>query len=112
MRASRRTSAPVPAAIFPLSRSRLAGRMMAGKEAGWAGTVARSLRQIGPARLMVTFLVLLIAIGLARFSWQLPLASAAERALYDMRYFRAVPIVDRQDPRIVLVYYDDNTLRQ
>ncbi len=84
---------------------------MAGNEAGWAGMVRRSLKQIGPVRLLATLLVLLLAIVLARFSWQLPLASDAERALYDMRYGRAVERVD-QDPRIVLVYYDDKTLEQ
>ena len=78
---------------------------------GWGAQLRQSLRQIGPVRLVGTILFLLLALGLARFSWQLALASDAERALYDMRYFRAIEWVD-QDPRIVLVYYDDKTLEQ
>ena len=85
---------------------------MTANEAGWAGTIRRSVKQIGRVRLLATLLFLLLAIAFARFSWQLPLAGDAERALYDMRYFRAVPVVDGQDPRIVLVYYDDKTLEQ
>lgn len=84
---------------------------MAGNEAGWGATIRRSLKQIGPVRLAATCLFLLLAIAFARFSWELPLAGDAERALYDMRYSRAVERVD-QDPRIVLVYYDDKTLEQ
>jgi adenylate cyclase len=85
--------------------------MMAEDQAGWGATFRRSLKQIGPVRLLATALFLLVAVALARFSWQLPLASDAERALYDMRYFRAVQWVE-QDPRIVLVFYDDKTLEQ
>jgi len=70
----------------------------------------RMLGQIGPIRLYFTCLFLLVASLLARFSWDLPLAGDAERALYDMRFNRAVE-VSGQDERIVLVYYDDNTLR-
>ncbi|HMJ93908.1 MAG TPA: CHASE2 domain-containing protein, partial [Allosphingosinicella sp.] len=86
---------------------------MAEEQAGkdWGAELRQSLRQIGPVRLIATALFLLLALGLARFSWQLALASDAERALYDMRYYRAIEHVD-QDPRIVLVYYDDKTLEQ
>jgi adenylate cyclase len=84
---------------------------MAEDKAGWGATLRRSLKQIGPVRLLATALFLVLAVAFARFSWQLPLASDAERALYDMRYFRAVKHVD-QDQRIVLVYYDDKTLEQ
>jgi adenylate cyclase len=71
----------------------------------------RALRQIGPARLAVTAAFLLLALLAARFSWGLPLTGDAERALYDIRFVRSAPRV-AQDPRIVLVTYDDQTLRQ
>jgi adenylate cyclase len=71
----------------------------------------RALKQIGPARLAVTAVFLLLALLAARFSWQLPLTGDAERALYDIRFVRSAPRV-AQDPRIVLVTYDDQTLRQ
>jgi adenylate cyclase len=82
-----------------------------GSQAGWSVRLRQALKQIGPIRLVGTFLFLLVALALARFSWQLPLASDAERALYDMRFFQAAEQVG-QDDRIVLVYYDDKTLEQ
>jgi len=71
----------------------------------------RALRQIGWARLAGTAVFLVVALLLARFSWDLPLVSDAERALYDMRFVRAAPRVI-QDDRIVFVTYDDQTLRE
>jgi adenylate cyclase len=70
----------------------------------------RALRQVGWARLAGTALFLVLALLLARYSWHLPLASDAERALYDIRF---VPAATRvvQDDRIVLVTYDDQTLQ-
>jgi adenylate cyclase len=70
----------------------------------------RALRQIGWVRLTGTAVFLLLALLLARHSWQLPLASDAERALYDMRFVRAAPRV-AQDDRIVFITYDDQTLQ-
>ena len=70
----------------------------------------RALRQIGRARLAGTAVFLILALLLARYSWQLPLASDAERALYDIRFARAASTV-AQDDRIVLITYDDQTLR-
>jgi adenylate cyclase len=70
----------------------------------------RALRQIGWARLAGTAVFVLLALLLARYSWHLPLASDAERALYDMRFVRAATRT-AQDDRIVLVTYDDQTLR-
>jgi adenylate cyclase len=70
----------------------------------------RALRQIGWARLAGTAVFLALALLLARFSWHLPLASDAERALYDIRFVRAASRVV-QDDRIVLITYDDQTLR-
>jgi len=70
----------------------------------------RALRQIGWARLAGTAVFLLLALLLARHSWQVPLASDAERALFDIRFARAAPRV-AQDDRIVLITYDDQTLQ-
>lgn len=75
-----------------------------------ADRLKRALRQIGWARLAGTALFLVVAILLSRWSWHLPLASDAERALYDMRFSRSATRV-AQDERIVLVTYDDQTLR-
>jgi adenylate cyclase len=72
----------------------------------------RALRQIGWARLALTFVFLVVALYLARASWTLPLAGDAERALYDLRFFRTADITTEQDPRVVLVTYDDDTLRE
>jgi adenylate cyclase len=70
----------------------------------------RALRQIGWTRLAGTAAFLLLALILARYSWHLPLASDAERALYDIRFVRSAQH-RAQDDRIVLVTYDDQTLR-
>jgi adenylate cyclase len=70
----------------------------------------RALRQIGWARLAGTAVFLALALLLARYSWHVPLASDAERALYDIRFARAAGSV-AQDDRIVLVTYDDQTLQ-
>ena len=70
----------------------------------------RALKQIGWVRLAGTAVFLLLALLLARHSWQLPLASDAERALFDIRFVRAAPRV-AQDDRIVLITYDDQTLQ-
>jgi adenylate cyclase len=76
-----------------------------------SGKLRRLLRQIGPARLV--FMLLLLAAGLyvARYSWSLPLAGDAERALYDLRFTGAAEHTTAQDPRITLVTYTDETLR-
>jgi len=79
-------------------------------EEGARRRLRRALRQIGWARLAGTAVFLLIALLIARYSWHLPLASDAERALYDTRFVRAAPRVV-QDDRIVLITYDDQTLQ-
>jgi len=71
----------------------------------------RALKQIGLARLVLTFAFLLAGLWLARASWGLPLAGDAERALYDLRVFRTATVAEEQDPRVVLVTYDEDTLR-
>lgn len=70
----------------------------------------RALRQIGWARLAGTAVFLATALLLARYAWLVPLVSDAERALYDMRFMRSAGR-SVQDDRIVLVTYDDQTLR-
>jgi adenylate cyclase len=86
--------------------------MAEGAREGWRTRLRRALKQIGLARLALTFLFLLAGLYVARASWTLPLAGDAERALYDLRFFRTADIAAEQDPRIVVVTYDDDTLRQ
>ncbi len=66
-------------------------------------------RQLGVGRLLLTILFIVMAVLLARFSWNLPLAIDAERALYDWRHVMTAQKVD-QDDRIVMVVYTDETL--
>jgi len=79
---------------------------------GWRG-----VREAGTVQLVATCLMLLVALFIARFSWELPLiedaptplTNDAEVALYDMRAWLAADMVE-QDDRIVLVVYDDQAL--
>ncbi|WP_447751569.1 CHASE2 domain-containing protein [Sphingopyxis fribergensis] len=71
--------------------------------------VRRLVMQLGPSRMAAMSLFLLLAILIARFSWQMPLVDAAERALYDARATLMAPHVE-QDKRITLVTYNDETL--
>ena len=71
--------------------------------------VRRLFTQLGPARLATTLIFLIVAIFVARMSWQLPLAGDAERALYDSRASLTAQHVG-QDPRIVMITYNDETL--
>ena len=71
--------------------------------------VRRAVRQIGPLRLIGSFLMLVLALLAARLTWEVPLAVEAERALYDLRVFKTAPRV-AQDDRIVMVVYTDETL--
>jgi adenylate cyclase len=88
---------------------RAVGRLLA---RGW-----RNVRAAGAVQLFGTILLVLLAVFIARFSWNLPgdggaptpLTSDAERALYDLRAYFTAPMVE-QDDRIVLVVYDDQTL--
>jgi adenylate cyclase len=76
-----------------------------------SGNVRRVLRQIGPVRLLVTLLLLAAAVYVARYSWNLPLLGDGERALYDLRFVQAAERTKDQDPRITLVTFNDETLR-
>ncbi|WP_184018567.1 adenylate/guanylate cyclase domain-containing protein [Sphingobium boeckii] len=74
--------------------------------------LARALkivRRIGIVRLIATLLFLIVALGVARFSWQIPLAAQAERAYYDLRAIQTAPVAE-QDDRIVMIVYNDDTL--
>jgi len=71
---------------------------------GWA-----NVRAAGPRRLLATGAALLIALLLAMFAWRVPGLGDAERSLYDLRSYLAAPKV-AQDPRVLLVVYDDQTL--
>ncbi|WP_353217450.1 adenylate/guanylate cyclase domain-containing protein [Sandarakinorhabdus sp.] len=63
----------------------------------------------GPFRLAVTLLVLVAALVMARYSWELPFALSAERGLYDVRVDLTAARVD-QDDRVVLVVFTEETL--
>jgi adenylate cyclase len=69
----------------------------------------RLFTQLGPARMATTLVFLLVAMLVARMSWQLPLAGDAERALYDSRVSLTAQHVE-QDPRIVMITYTDETV--
>ncbi|MBA3940791.1 MAG: adenylate/guanylate cyclase domain-containing protein [Sphingopyxis sp.] len=71
--------------------------------------VRRLVMQLGPSRMAATIAFLIVAVLIARFSWELPLARDAERALYDARATAMAPHVG-QDKRIVMVTYNDETL--
>lgn len=80
---------------------------------------ARVVRDAGRWRLAATLLVLLLALFVAGWDWNRPLGGAgsqreiptadAERGLYDWRAASFAPRV-AQDPRIVMLVYDDQTL--
>ena len=69
-----------------------------------------ALAQAGWLRLVATLGVLVLAVVVARLSWQLPITPALERALYDVRVAVTAPRVD-QDDRIVLVTFTEDTIR-
>ncbi len=67
------------------------------------------VRQIGPVRLVLTGLFVILALVVARFSWNILYLQDAEGVLFDFRSALATPAVE-QDKRIVMVVYDDETL--
>lgn len=73
------------------------------------GRWRRLARQIGALRLVLAGVVMLIAVLVARGSWSLPLLLDGEHALFDARSVVSAPLV-RQDNRIVIVPYTDDTL--
>lgn len=71
--------------------------------------IARTVAQIGYPRLVVSAVLLVLGLLVARYSWSIPLVADAERALYDIRAMLTAPLVD-QDKRVLLVTYTDDTL--
>lgn len=80
-----------------------------GASRGLVKRAALILRQLGTLRLVAMVAVLVLALLVARFSWETLFARDAESILYDLRAAAAAPRVE-PDPRIVLVVYDDDTL--
>ncbi len=80
-----------------------------GKGAAMAGSAVKTARQIGWTRLVISFIAMILAVILAQNSWKLPFLADAERALFDARVIATAPVV-RQDRRILLVPYTDDTL--
>ena len=86
---------------------------MAGRESGSVmKRLRRSIGQIGPVRLLATLLFIAAGLYIARFDTSISLARDAERALYDLRFSLSAEQTLQQDERIVLITYDDDTLRQ
>jgi adenylate cyclase len=90
---------------------RLAGGIV---RRGW-----RNVREAGPRRLALTGLLVVLALLLARYGWgfsadsELPVVSPAERAMYDARAtLHARNKAVEQDPRVVMVVFNDQTLAQ
>lgn len=71
--------------------------------------VHRVFEEAGGARLAATAVLILLALMVGRYSWQVPLLDQAERAFYDLRMGLFAPRVD-QDERIAMVVYNDQTL--
>jgi adenylate cyclase len=69
----------------------------------------RILQEAGGMRLAATALLLVAALLIGRFSWQVPLLDQAERGFYDLRMGLFAPRVD-QDSRVAMVVYNDQTL--
>lgn len=91
----------------------------------------RNVRAASARQLAVTALMLVLALVIARYGWELParlddgklrfpaelsnenikipVVSGAERSLYDFRVFYGAPRVE-QDQRVQIVAYDDQTL--
>jgi adenylate cyclase len=73
---------------------------------GW-----RNVREAGTRRLVLTALLIIASLGIGYWSWDLPILGSAERALYDARvYVEANQRAADQDPRVVMVVFDDQTL--
>lgn len=71
--------------------------------------IRRTIGQLGIWRVVLTSLLLVIALLVARFGWSIPMIVEAERALYDMRAGVMAPLVS-QDRRITMVTYTDEVL--
>lgn len=75
---------------------------------GW-----RNVREAGSRRLGLTVLLVGLALLVARFGWSVPIIAQAETGMYDFRSYEVAGLQDvEQDPRIVMVVYDEQTLIQ
>ncbi|WP_209348487.1 adenylate/guanylate cyclase domain-containing protein [Pontixanthobacter sp. CEM42] len=73
---------------------------------GW-----RNVREAGPRRLGLTILLVVLALIVARFGWAVPIINQAETGMYDFRAYQTASMQDvEQDPRIIMVVYDEQTL--
>jgi adenylate cyclase len=77
---------------------------------GWRDSVGSNLKQVGLVRLIGTLLFLLLGLLIARYAWDVPVASDVERALYDLRFTVQATRTLEPDERITLVTYNDDTL--
>jgi adenylate cyclase len=73
------------------------------------GRLRKLVRQLGWGQLLISAAALAVLLGVARETWHIPLLIDAEHALFDARIVVTAPLV-RQDPRILLVPYTDETL--
>lgn len=73
-------------------------------------TMLQTLKQIGWHRVLACLLIVAAGLYLARFGWSVPLASDAERALYDIRFEEQADITAEPSREIALVVYNDATL--
>lgn len=110
-------SAPEPStanAPVPMSRQSApltAGEEAAARRAGYLKQLRLAANQLGPWRMALTGLLLLLAVLIARFGASWPMIIDAERAFYDMRATVGAPLV-LQDERITMVTYTDEVLIQ
>jgi adenylate cyclase len=75
---------------------------------GW-----RNVREAGTRRLVIAALLTVASLIIGYFSWALPITGSAERALYDARFYvQASQAAAAPDPRVVMVVFDDQTLRR
>jgi adenylate cyclase len=70
----------------------------------------QALAQLGWVRGALIFALLLLALFVARYAWQIPILMEAERGLYDVRATTPDAVHVEQDRRIVMVTYTDETL--
>lgn len=72
--------------------------------------LGRLFDQLGAVRLGSTILFIILAVLVARFSWQTPLIQEAERALYDLRVAALSPVLEKED-QVVMIVYNEDTLK-
>lgn len=71
---------------------------------GW-----RNVRAASRQRFAVMVVLIIVAVLVARFSWDLPVIGDAERSFYDLRSVVNAPPAE-QDKRVQIIAYNDQTL--